>query len=151
MGWEDPSPRLRARSPAGDPSAQPGYGAGPGVRLSFGTMAWRAVQAAFAGMLAYAAAHAGMVSLHRGHGAEQAHSRLDIAVAIAVAVLVGWLVLRILLRRPEGTGLPRYVRESWFGRRRGWNDSDAGMSFSEAVAADAIGEVVAAALDAVVD
>ena len=151
MGWEDPSPRARARASAGTPAAQPGYGAGPDIRLSFGTMAWRAVQAAFAGVLAYAAAHAGMVSLHAGRAGAAAHSTLDIAVSVAVAVLVGWLVLRALLRRPEGAGLSRHVRESWFGRRRGWNDSYAGMSFGEAVAADAIGEVVGAVIDAVVD
>jgi len=151
MGWEDPSPRARARTPAGKPGAQPGYGAGPHVRLSFATMAWRAAQAAFAGVLSYAAAHAGMVSLHAGRADAAAHSMLDIAVSVAVAVLVGWLILRMLVRRPQGSGLPRYVRESWFGRRRGWNDSYAGMSFGEAVAADAIGEVVGAVIDAVVD
>ena len=151
MGWEDPSPRMRARTAAGNPSAQPGYGAGPGVRLSFGTIAWRAAQAGFAGVLAYAAAHAGMVSLHGGRAAAAAHSTLDVAVAIAVAVVVGWLALRMLLSRPQGTGLPRYVRESWYGRRRGWNDSYAGMTFGEAVAADVVGEVIGAAIDAVTD
>jgi len=146
MGWEDPSPRAQARA-AG---AQPGYGAGPGVRLSFGTMAWRAAQAAFAGVLAYAAAHAGMVWWHGGRAGATAHASLDIAVSVAVAVVVGWIVLRALLKDPP-RGLPRYVRESWLGRRRGWNDSDAGMSFGEAVAADAIGEVVGAVIDAAID
>jgi hypothetical protein len=151
VGWQDPSPRVRTRTTAGTRAARPGYGAGPDIRLSFGTLAWRAAQAAFAGVLAYAAAHAGMVSLHGGGAASAAHATLDIAVSVAVAVLVGWLILRMLLSRPQEAGLPRYVRESWYGRRRGWNDSYAGMTFGEAVAADAIGEVVGAVIDAVTD
>ena len=147
MGWEDPSPRGRARSPAGNP----GYDAGPDVRLSFGTIVWRLVQAAFAGVLAYAAAHAGMVAWHGGRAAATMHSTLDIAVSVAVAVVVGWAILRMLLRQPQASGLPRYVRESWYGRRRGWNDSYAGMTFGEAVAADAVGEVVGAVIDAALD
>lgn len=146
MGWQDPSPRMRARTAA----AQPGYGAGPAVRLSFGTIAWRAAQAAFAGVLVYAATHAGMVWWHGGRAGATAHAALDIAVSVAVAVVVGWAILRLLLGRPE-VGLPRYARESWLGRRRGWNDSDAGMTFGEAVAADAIGEVVGAVIDAAID
>jgi hypothetical protein len=152
VGWEDPSPRARSRSVGIDPGAQPGYGTGPDVRLSFGTIAWRCMQAALAGVLVYAAAHAGMVAWHGGRAAAYMHSTLDIAVSVAAAVVVGWLILRMLLRQPQtAAGLPRYVRESWYGRRRGWNDSYAGMTFGEAVAADAVGEVVSAVIDAAMD
>ncbi|HEY9029432.1 MAG TPA: hypothetical protein VIP05_34415, partial [Burkholderiaceae bacterium] len=102
-----------------------------------------------AGVLAYAAAHAGMVALHGGRAAS--HAALDIAVAVAVALVVGWVLLRMMLRRPESVGLPRYVRDGWFGRRRGWDDSRSGLTFGEAVAADAVGEVVGAVIDAVTD
>ena len=147
MGWVDPSPRVRSRPAAGNP----GYGAGPDVRLSFGTIAWRLVQSTFAGVLAYAAAHAGMVAWHGGRAAATVHSTLDIAVSVAVAAVVGWGILRALLRQPQSAGLPRYVRESWYGRRRGWNDTYAGMTFGEAVAADVAGEVIGAAIDAITD
>ena len=146
MGWQDPSPRMRAR-PSG---AQPGYGAGPAIRLSFGTMAWRAAQAAFAGVLAYAATHAGMAWWHGGRAGATTHTALDAAVSVAVAVVVGWAIFRMLLSSQQ-IGLRRYFRASWLGRRRGWNDSDVGMTFGEAVAADAIGEVVGAVIDAAID
>jgi hypothetical protein len=53
LGWEDPSPRARARSPAGDPTAQPG-GGDPGVRLSFATIVMRWAAALFLGGLGWA-------------------------------------------------------------------------------------------------
>jgi len=152
VGWQDPSPRARARAPAGSPAAQPGYQAtAPEIRLSFSTILGRAMLALGAGALAYAAAHAGMVSLHGGRLAAASHAALDIGASVAVAVVVGWAILRLLLRRPEPVGLPRRVRDGWFGRRRGWDDSRSGLTFGEAVAADAVGEVVGAVIDAVTD
>ena len=38
MGWQDPSPRARVRSPAGNPAAQPGY---RGERVSSGRLPFR--------------------------------------------------------------------------------------------------------------
>ena len=150
MGWEDPSPRPRGRAAVAT-SASPGYGATE-VRLSFTTIAWRAVAALVAGVTIYAAAHAGMVTLH-GRQAAAHHATLDAAVALVVAVVVGWLILRMLLRRPESAGLPLRVREGrgWFGRRRGWDDSYGNMSFGEAVAAEAVGDVIGAVIDAAID
>ena len=149
MGWEDPSPRLRGRPAATSPS--PGYGS-TDVRLSFTTIAWRAVVALVAGVMAYAAAHAAMVALH-GRQAAARRSTLDAAVALVVAIVVGWLILRMLLRRPESAGLPLRVREGhgWFGRRRGWDDSYGNMTFGEAVAAEAVGDVIGAVIDAAID
>ena len=150
MGWEDPSPRLRGR-PAATTSPSPGYG-NADVRLSFTTIAWRAVVALVAGVMAYAGAYAGMVALH-GRQAAAHHSTLDAAVALVVAIVVGWLILRMLLRRPESAGLPLRVREGrgWFGRRRGWDDSYGNMTFGEAVAAEAVGDVIGAVIDAAID
>jgi preprotein translocase subunit SecG len=150
MGWEDPSPRPRGRAAVAT-SASPGYGA-TDVRLSFTTIAWRAVVALVAGVMIYAAAHAGMVALH-GRQAAARHATLDAAVALVVAVVVGWLILRMLLQRPESAGLPLRVREGrgWFGRRRGWDDSYGNMSFGEAVAAEAVGDVIGAVIDAAID
>ena len=149
MGWEDPSPRPRGRVVA--TSASPGYGATE-IRLSFTTIAWRAMVALVAGVMIYAAAHAGMVALH-GRQAAARHSTLDAAVALVVAIVVGWLVLRMLLRRPESTGLPLSVREGrgWFGRRRGWDSGYGNMTFGEAVAAEAVGDVIGAVIDAAID
>ena len=149
MGWQDPSPRLRGRPAAISPS--PGYGAAD-VRLSFATIAWRAVVALVAGVMIYAAAHASMVALH-GRQAAAHHATLDAAVALVVAVVVGWLILRMLLRRPESTGLPLSMREGrgWFGRRRGWDGGYGNMTFGEAVAAEAVGDVIGAVIDAAID
>ena len=149
MGWEAPSPRPRGRAVATSPSP----GRGPtDVRLSFATIAWRAVVALVAGVMAYAAAHAGMVALH-GRQAAAHHATLDAAVALVVAVVVGWLILRMSLRRPESAGLPLRVREGrgWFGRRRGWDSGYGNMSFGEAVAAEAVGDVIGAVIDAAID
>ena len=150
MGWQDPSPRRQGR-PAAAASPSPGHGADD-VRLSFATMAWRAVVAMVAAVMAYAVAHASMVALH-GRQAAAHHSALDAAVALVVAVVAGWLVLRMLLRRPESAGLPLRVREGrgWFGRRRGWDSGYGNMTFGEAVAADAVGEVIGAVIDAAID
>ena len=149
MGWEDPSPRQRGR-PA-PTSSSPGHGAAE-VRLSFTTIAWRAVVALVAGVMGYAAVHAGMVALHGRQAAAQ-HSTLDAAVALVAAVVVGWLVLRMLLRRPESAGLPLRVREGrgWFGRRRGWDSGYGNMTFGEAVAAEVVSDVVGAVIDAAID
>ena len=150
MGWEDPSPRQRGR-PAAPASSAPGYGTTE-VRLSFTTIAWRAVVALVAGVMAYAAAHAGMVALHGRQAAAHA-STLDAVVALVAAVVVGWLVLRMLLRRPEPAGLPLRAREGrgWFGRRRGWDSGYGNMTFGEAVAAEVASDVVGAVIDAAID
>jgi hypothetical protein len=138
MGWQDPSPRARARSPVGDPSAQPGYGS-PGARLSFMSILARAAIALMVAGLAYAGAHRGL-----GGWLGAAHAMLVVALSAALAVVVGGLVLRALVGLPEsGSG----GRGGWFDRRRGWDDSS-GLTFGEA---DAVGEVVGAIIDAATD
>jgi len=139
MGWQDPSPRARARSPAGNPAAQPGYG-DPGVRLSFLTIVVRALVALLVGGSVYAGAHKGL-----GGWFGPAHELAAVAIPAVLAVIVGWLVLRALMRMPESDG-----RRGWFGRRRGWGDSS-GLTFGEAVAADVTGDIVEAFVDAATD
>ena len=147
MAWDDPSPRARARPSARGPAAQPGYAASE-VRLSFATMLWRATVALFIGGMIYAGVHALLVAWL---GAP--HALLAMAIALAGACVLGWLILRMLLRRPAFVGLPRAVRDGggWFRGRRGWDDSYAGMTFGEAVAADVVGDVVGAVIDAATD
>jgi len=139
MGWQDPSPRARGRAPAGRPAARPGDG-DPGVRLSFTTIVLRWAVALLVGGLVYAGAHKGF-----GGWLGPVHAMVVLAIAIALAVLVGWLVLRVLMRLPESEGAGVSS-----GRRRRWDDSS-GLTFGEAVAADAAGEVVGAVIDAITD
>lgn len=139
MGWQDPSPRARARSSGGNPAAQPGYG-DPGVRLSFVTIVVRVLVALLVGGLAYAGAHEGL-----GAWFGPAHAMAAVAIPLALALVVGWLALRALMRMPERDG-----RRGWFGRRRGWDDSS-GLTFGEAVAADVTGDFVEAFIDAATD
>jgi hypothetical protein len=139
MGWEDPSPRARAGTSAGNPVAQPGY-ADPGVRLSFGTIVVRALVALLVGFLMYQGAHKGL-----GGWLGPARAIAVLACSLSLAAVTGWLVLRTLMRTPEYVG-----GRGWFGRRRGWDDTSS-LSFGEAVAADAVGEVVGAVIDAVTD
>ena len=139
MGWQDPSPRARARSSGGSPAAQPGYGdAGP--RLSFAAIMVRALVALLVGGAVYVGAHKGL-----GGWLGPAHAWAAVAIPAALALAVGWLALRASMRMPEGDG-----RRGWFGRRRGWDDSS-GLTFGEAVAADAIGDVVGVIVDAATD
>lgn len=139
MDWEDPSPRRRARLPAGDPAAQPGYG-DPGMRLSFSTILMRWAVALGVGALVYAGAHKGF-GLWLGPAKAMAASGLS----LGVAALVAWPVLRALMRLPdsEGVGIP-------FGRRRGWDDSS-GLTFEGAVAVELTADVVSAFIDAASD
>ena len=141
MAWDDPSPRSRARSPAG----APGYGV-PEVRLSFGTIVVRTVMA----VAVAACLFAGVRSVVRGW-APGHHAVLDIVVPLAVALVAGWLLLRFLLRRPPTVGLPDRVRNGggWFGRRRDWDDDDA--SLGQVIAVEATADVIGAALDAALD
>jgi formate hydrogenlyase subunit 3/multisubunit Na+/H+ antiporter MnhD subunit len=133
VGWEDPSPRARPRSPAGDPAAQPGYG-DHGVRLSFVTIVLRAVAALLIGGVTYAGAHHGLVAW-----LGSAHAIAVLAISVALAVVVGWLLLRVLMRTPESGGRGR----------RGWADSS-GLAFDDSDVGGAVGGVVAA-VGAVVD
>ena len=139
MGWEDPSPRRRARSTGGDPAAQPGYG-DPGMRLSFSTILVRWAVALLVGGLVYAGAHKGF-----GLWLGPAKATAALATSLAMAALVAWLVLRVLMRLPEseGVGIP-------FGRRRDWDDS-ASLNFERAVAVDLTADVVSAFIDAATD
>ena len=139
MGWQDPSPRRHARSPGGDPSAQPGYG-DPGVRLSFMTIAMRWAVALLVGGLVYAGAHKGF-----GTWLGAGKAMMALAISLALAALFAWLVLRVLMRLPESEGVGFSI-----GRRRGWDDS-AGLTFGEVVAADVAADVVGAVIDAVTD
>ena len=139
MGWEEPSPRARSRSTGGSPAARPGYG-DPGVRLSFMTIVVRWAVALLVGGLVYAGAHKGFSGW-----LGPARGLTVLAISLALAAVVAWLVLRVLMRLPEseGAGIS-------FGRRRRWNDTS-GLTFGEAVAADAVGEVVGAIIDAATD
>jgi hypothetical protein len=139
MGWEDPSPRAQACSPGGNPAAQPGYG-DPGVRLSFMVIAMRWAVALLVGGLVYAGAHKGF-----GAWFGPAHATAVLAISLALAAAVAWLLLRVLMRLPqsEGAGVS-------LGRRRGWDDTS-GLTFGEVVAADAVGDVVGAIIDAATD
>ena len=139
MGWEDPSPRGRARPPAGNPAAQPGYG-DPGVRLSFMTIVMRWAVALFLAGLVWAGAHKG---LGTWLGPDRAMPVLAISSALAAAV--AWLALRVLMRLPESEGAGVSL-----GRRRGWDDTSS-LTFGEVVAADAVGDVVGAIIDAATD
>ena len=141
MGWQDPSPRARARSPVGNPAAQPGYG-DPGVRLSFLTIVMRGGVALMVGGLAYFGAHKGL-----GGWLGPPHAVLVFGLSAALAALVGLVVLRALMRLP---GSDSAGRRTWFGSRRGWDDSS-GLTFGEAVAVDVAGEVVGALIDAATD
>jgi len=141
VGWEEPSPRARARSPAGNPAAQPGYG-DPGVRLSFMAIAMRGGVALMVGGLCFSGAHKGL-----GGWLGPPHAVLVFVLSVALAVLMGWVVLRALLRLP---GTDAGGRRTWFGSRRGWDDSS-GLTFGEAVAADVAGDVVGALIDAATD
>jgi len=129
VGWEDPSPRARARSPAGNRAAQPGYG-DPGVRLSFTTIVGRAVVALLVGGVAYAGVHHGFHAW-----LASAHATALLALSVASAVVVGGLVLRALMRLPPS------------GSRRGWGD-DSGFEVSDV--GDAVGAVVSV-VGAIVD
>lgn len=139
MGWQDPSPRRQARSPAGNPDAQPGYG-DPGVRLSFMTIVMRWALALLVGGLVYAGAHKGF-----RQWLGPAHAMAALAIPVALAAFVAWLVLRVVMRLPESEGIGVSP-----GRRRGWDDSS-GLTFGEAVVADVVGEGIGAALDALTD
>jgi len=139
MGWEDPSPRLRARSPGGNPAARPGYG-DPGSRLSFTTIMLRWGLALLVGGLVYAGAHKGF-----GSWLGPAHAMAVLVISVALAAAVAWRVLRVLMRLPESAGVGFS-----FGRRRRWDDTS-GLTFGEVVAADAVGEVVGAVIDAAID
>ena len=140
MGWEEPSPRARARSPGGNPVAQPGYGE-PGVRLSFSTILMRWAVALLVGGLVYAGANAGFNA-----GLGVAHALAALLISLALAVVVAWLVLRALMGLPEsdGIGIPM------FGSRRDWDDSD-GLVSAKADAVDLTGDVVSAFIDASTD
>jgi len=129
MGWEDPSPRARARTPARDPAAQPGYG-DPGVRLSFGAIVLRWGVALLLGGVTYAGARHGL-----GARLGPAHPIAVPAVSLALAVVVGGLVGRALMRLPPSGGR--------------WNDS-AGLDFDDSDVPDAVG-VVVGVVGAIVD
>ena len=148
MAWDDPSPRARARSAGA--GASTGYGV-PEVRLSFSTIVGRALLALLAGVLAYAAVHAVFVAWQGRQAA--AHSTLGIALPLLLAVVLAWLCLRVLLRRPEAVGLPRRIRDGggWWRGRRSWDDGYGDMTLGQVVAADVVGDVVGAMIDAAID
>ena len=132
MGWQDPSPRVRPRAPAGDPASAPGYG-DDGVRLSFGTIVFRWALVAGIAALVFVGARKGLVGW-----LGPAHLVAVIGLSLAVALGVAGLALRLVMRLPESSG---------FGRRR-WDQT---TTFGQAVAGEAIGEVVGAIIDAATD
>ena len=144
MAWSDPSPRKRGVSATQSSPVQPGYAA-PEVRGSFLTLLARAGMALVIGACVFAY----LRSIVRDH-VTGPHPALEVALPLAIAVLVGWLLLRFLLRRPE-SGRAHRGGWGWFGRRREWDDRYRSTGFGEAVAGEAIGEAVGAMLDAALD
>ena len=143
MAWSDPSPRTRGRPAA----AQPGYGA-PEVRLPFPTIATRALVALCVAGCVYAILHGCAIAWLNG-GAGPARLALDVALPLVLAVAVGWLVLRALLRRPRFTGLSDRVRNGGGWGEGSWADSD--PTFAVQVGTDVVGDVVSAAIDIATD
>ena len=144
MAWSDPSPRQRRVSAMQSSPVQPGYGARE-VRGSFLTFLARAGMT----LVVAACVFAELRSIVRDH-VTGPHPALEVALPLAIAVLVGWLLLRFLLRRPE-SGRAHRGGWGWFGRRREWDDRYRSTGFGEAVAGEAIGEAVGAMLDAALD
>ena len=149
MAWDDPSPR--ARSAGVPPSSQPGYGE-PDVRLSFMTIVARAAAALFVCAIVHEGVRACVLAWQSGRGGVP-HPVLAVALPLLVAVLVGWLVLRHLLKRPATVGLSDRIRNGggWLGGRRSWDDGYGDPTFGDVVVADAVGDVIGAAIDAAID
>ena len=144
MGWEDPSPRARSRSPADNPAAPPGYGDG---KVSFGHLLLRVLLAGALGVVACVAAKSVVLSW-RGH---EAHATaLDIAITLAVGLAVALLAWRYVADRPPSRGLSARVRDG-----RGWGSSgrhgNSGFDVDASdvsLAADALGGLVETVADA---
>ena len=149
MAWSDPAP-ARGSRPAQSRSPSPGYGAA--TRLPFLTILGRGLCALFIGGVTYWGAHSVVGAWHVAHRGGPSIAA-DMGIALAVAVVVGALSLRYLLNRPRFSGLPLRVRDGggWWGRRRGWDDGYGYPTFGEQVAADVAGDVIGAAIDAIVD
>jgi len=132
LGWQDPSPRARARSLAGNPAAQPGYGVAP---VSFGRIVFRLVLAAIVGTLGFIAARAGLAAWH-GHA-----SGFDVALAVAAGIVIGLLAWKYVTNRPASHGLSARVRDGGGWGARG----DDGLQ--TLVVADILTDVVEGVVD----
>jgi hypothetical protein len=143
VGWEDPSPRARPRSPGGSPAAQPGYGS---EAVSFGRLLFRGLIAGALGIVACVAARSVVMSW-RGH-ADHA-TGLDIGIALAIGLVVALLAWRYVASHPPARGLSARVRDG-----RGWGSSgryaDSGFYVDASdipLAVDGVGSLVEAVAD----
>jgi hypothetical protein len=107
------------------------------MRLSFLTILGRTAMALLVGVCVYEGVRSAVQSALPGR-----RPVLDVALALAVAIIAGWLLLRFLLRSPPSVG-----GRGWFGRRRGWDDRHDSSSFGEVVAGEVVGALIDAALD----
>jgi len=147
MAWDDPSPRTRSRrAPAaaaqrGDaPSAQPGYGSAP---VSSGRLLWCLLLAGIVFVSTAAGTVRGLTAWH-GHAGHA--SALDVVLAVAIGLAAAVLAWRYLSRRPGGGG---WMRQ--FGRRRFWDDSYPGTTYTDVVVAEVVADVVVDVIGAVLD
>jgi hypothetical protein len=145
MAWSDPSPRARGRSA----SAQPGYCA-PEVRLSFLTIVARCAAALFVAAIAFEVLRIVVLAWATGHGAT-ASPAWSVALPLLVAMAIGWLLLRRLLKRPASVGLSDRVRNGGGWRGSSWSDSDGDPTFAVQVTTDLVEDLVSAAIDAATD
>jgi hypothetical protein len=148
MAWDDPSPRTRSRPahsgtsarPGYAPAAQPGYGPVP---ISAGRLLWCLLLAAIVFVSTAVGALRGLITWHghAGHG-----SLFDLVLAVAIGLAAAVLAWRYLSRRPGGGGW------MWLsGRRRSWDDSYPGTTYTDVVVAEVVAEVVVDAIGAVLD
>jgi len=148
MAWDDPSPRTRARTAptavaaqrGHAPAAQPGYGPGP---ISGGRLLWCIVLAGIVGVSTTVGVVRGLTIWH-GHAGHA--SVLDVVLAVAIGLAVAVLAWRYLSRRPGGGG---WMRQ--FGRRRFWDDSYPGTTYTDVVVAEVVADVVVDVIGAVLD
>ena len=147
MAWDDPSPRNRSRPapaaagarPDQSPAAQPGYGSAP---VSGGRLLWCLVLAGIVGVATTVGVFRGLTwHAHLGRG-----TVFELVLAVAIGLAVAVLAWRYLSRRPGGGG---WMRLS--GRRRSWDDSSGGTTFTDVVVAEVVADVVVDVIGAVLD
>ncbi len=134
MAWNDPAP-ARGSRPSRSPSQSQSAGYGAANSLPFLTILGRGLGALFIGGVSGWAVHSAAGGWHVAHRTGSSGVS-DMAIALAVAVVVGVLALRYLLNRPRS-----------MGRRRGWDDDAIYPTLGQQVAADVVG----AAIDALID
>ncbi|MEO5688191.1 MAG: hypothetical protein ABIR54_12580 [Burkholderiaceae bacterium] len=148
MAWNDPAPARGSRpsrSPSRSPSQSQSAGYGAANSLPFLTILGRGLGALFIGGVSGWAVHSAAAGWHAAHRTGSSGVS-DMAIALAVAVVVGVLALRYLLDRPRSMGLG-LRGGGWWSRRRGWDDDAIYPTLGQQVAADVVG----AAIDALID